>query len=179
MRAIAMGCLILIMATGISQPALANVEFTGNLLDRPCQVDPALSSQNVWFLDTAVPLYHVTPGRSSQKPFVIRLINCHATTYGKTVKLILDGQKESALPGYLAVSGINKGRLGIGILDTDGSTLLKLGDVHNLGDGNKVVGNTVILNLKAYVQASPQAIMQRSVQSGAFSAMAIFTLNYQ
>ncbi|HCM1965161.1 TPA: type 1 fimbrial protein [Salmonella enterica subsp. salamae serovar 56:l,v:z39] len=178
MRAIAMGCLM-VMAAGISQPVLADVEFTGKLLDRPCQVDPVSSSQDVWFLDTAAPLYHVTPGRSSQRSFVIRLINCHASTFGKTVKLVFSGQGEPALPGYLAVSGVNNGRLGIGILDTDGSTLLKPGDVHNLGAGSTVTGNAVTLNFKAYVQASPQAIVQRSVQPGDYSATATFALNYQ
>ncbi|EBN7971165.1 type 1 fimbrial protein [Salmonella enterica] len=178
MRAITMGCLM-VVAAGVSLPALADVDFTGNLLDRPCQVDPASSSQEVLFLDTAVPLYQVTPGRSSQKPFVIRLINCHATTVGKTVKLVFSGQGEPALPGYLAVTGVNNGYLGIGIVDTDSSTLLKPGDVHHLGAGDTVTGDTVTLNFKAYVQASPQAIVQRSVQPGDYSATATFTLNYQ
>lgn len=178
MRSIAMGCLMVVTA-GVSLPTLADVNFTGNLLDRPCQVDPASSSQDVWFLDTAAPLYHVTPGRSSQKSFVIRLINCHASTFGKTVKLVFSGQGEPALPGYLAVTGVNNGHLGIGIVDTDGSTLLKPGDVHHLGAGDTVNSNTVTLNFKAYVQASPQAIVQRSVQPGDYSATATFALNYQ
>ncbi|HCR3451291.1 TPA: type 1 fimbrial protein [Citrobacter werkmanii] len=178
MRGIVMGCLM-VMVAGASLPACAGVDLMGTLLDRPCQVDPVSSSQEVEFLDTAVPLFRVAPGQSYRKSFVIRLINCHATTLGKTVKLVFSGQAEPALPGHLAVTGVNRGALGIGIVDTDGNTLLKPGEVHNLGAGDTVAGNSVTLNFRAYVQATPQAIVQKSVQPGDYSSTATFALNYE
>lgn len=50
---------------------------------------------------------------------------------GKVVHLTFGGVPESALPGYLQVGGVNRGRLGIGLLNTDGETLLPLGKRQN------------------------------------------------
>ncbi|VDY98871.1 PapK protein [Escherichia coli] len=38
--------------------------------------------------------------------------------------LTFKGTEEAALPGHLKVTGVNAGRLGIALLDTDGSSLL-------------------------------------------------------
>ncbi|HGB4478452.1 TPA: fimbrial protein [Salmonella enterica] len=152
--------------------------FKGNLLDRPCQVDPSSASQEVLFLETSTPLYHKWPGRSYEERFAIKLINCHASTMGKVVKLVFRGNTEPTLPGFLSVSGVNAGRLGIGIVDTDGSSLLKLGEVHHLGAGDAVTASTVTLNFRAYVQATPGAITQKSVRPGDYMATATFELSY-
>lgn len=152
--------------------------FKGNLLDRPCQVAPESVSQDVVFFDTPARQFWFWPGKTYNEKFSVKLVNCHATTMGKVVKLIFRGQEETALPGYLKVSGVNSGRLGIGIVDTDGSTLLKLGQVHNLGAGDTVTTSTVTLNFMAYVQATPQAITQKSVVPGDYVATATFELSY-
>ncbi|EFB4675784.1 type 1 fimbrial protein [Escherichia coli] len=153
--------------------------FKGNLLDRPCQIDPSSAAQDVTFMDTATRLYHAWPGKSYEEKFQIKLVNCHATTMGKVAELTFKGAEEPKLPGYLQVSGVNNGRLGIGIIDTDGSTPLKLNQVHNGGQGNKVETNSVTLNFKAFVQATPEAIKDKSVQAGDYSSTATFELLYK
>ncbi|CAD5757195.1 fimbrial protein [Escherichia coli] len=153
--------------------------FKGNLLDRPCQIDPSSAVQDVTFMDTATRLYHVWPGKSYEEKFQIKLINCHATTMGKVVRLTFKGAEEKGLPGYLQVSGVNSGKLGIGIIDTDGSSLLKLNQVHNSGQGSKVEKDSVTLNFKAFVQATSEAIANKTVQPGDYSSMATFELLYK
>lgn len=162
-----------------TQEVRADVVFQGNLLDRPCHIDPASQIQEVTFLDTATPLYQVWPGKSSVKPFSVKLMNCYASSLGKVVRLTFFGEEEPALPGYLATTGSNPGRLAIGVLDTDGSTLLKLGNAHNHGSGDVVTGSALTLNFGAFVQATPAAISQKSVVPGDYSATATFELNYQ
>ncbi|EPL0050183.1 fimbrial protein [Escherichia coli] len=164
----------------LSAPGFASeLAFSGNLLDRPCQIDPAETSREVTFMDTAARLYYSWPGKSYEEKFRVKLINCHASTMGKVVKLTFSGTEETALPGYLQVTGINRGRLGIGIIDTDGSSLLKLNQVHNRGQGNKVEADSITLNFKAFVQATPEAVRNKTVQPGDYSSTVTFELLYE
>lgn len=153
--------------------------FKGNLLDRPCQIDPSSVAQDVTFMDTATRLYHVWPGKSYEETFQIKLVNCHITTMGKVVELTFKGAEEPKLPGYLQVSGVNSGRLGIGIIDTDGRSLLQLNQVQNGERGNKVEKDSVTLNFKAFVQATSEAIANKAVQPGDYSSAATFELLYK
>ncbi len=153
--------------------------FKGNLLDRPCQIDPSSVAQDVSFRETAAPLYHVWPGKSYEEKFQIKLVNCHASTIGKVVRLTFKGAEEPNLPGYLQVSGVNNGKLGIGIIDTDGGSLLKLNQVHNGGQGNKVEQDSVTLDFKAFVQATSEAITNKAVQPGDYRSTATFELLYK
>lgn len=153
--------------------------FKGNLLDRPCQIDPSAVVKDVTFMDTATRLYHAWPGKSYEEKFQIKLVNCHITTMGKVVELTFKGAEEPKLSGYLQVSGVNSGKLGIGIIDTDGSSLLKLNQVHNGGQGCKVEKDSVTLNFKAFVQATSEAIANKAVQPGDYSSAATFELLYK
>ncbi len=157
----------------------SDLEFKGNLLDRPCQIDPASVAQEISFRDTASRLFFTWPGKSSEQTFQIKLVNCHSMTIGKIVELTFKGQEENKLPGYLQVRGINLGKLGIGVIDTDGVSLLKLNQIHNKGKGMKVDDNTVTFNFKAFVQATNDAISSKSVKPGNYSATATFVLLYK
>lgn len=176
------GVLFSVLLSAILLPVssyASELGFKGNLLDRPCQIDPSSAVQNVSFRETAAPLYHVWPGKSYEEKFQIKLVNCHATTMGKVVQLTFKGAEEPKLPGYLQVSGVNSGKLGIGIIDTDGNSLLKLGQVQNGGQGNKVETKSVTLNFKAFVQATSEAITNKSVQPGGYSSTATFEFLYK
>ncbi|HFF1867775.1 TPA: fimbrial protein [Escherichia coli] len=170
--------ILLALMSPVTVNAAGGLDFKGNLLDRPCQIDPSSASQNVTFMDTATHLYHVWPGKSYEEKFQIKLVNCHATTMGKVVVLTFKGAEESKLPGYLQVSGVNSGRLGIGIIDTDGRSLLQLNQVQNGERGNKVEKDSVTLNFKAFVQATSEAIANKAVQPGDYSSVVTFELLY-
>lgn len=80
---------------------------------------------------------------------------------------------------FLKVTGSNTGKLAIGLLDTDGTTLMKLGDAHNHRQGTPVDRDTLQFNFKAYVQATPDALAQKSVTPGSYASTANFELFYE
>ncbi len=169
----------LIFALTVNASENTSLEFRGNLLDIPCQLAPDSTGIVVEFRETATSLYRNWPGKSYEQNFSVKLENCHSTTIGKVMKLVFKGTEESSLPGYLAVTGKNNGLLGIGIVDTDGKSLLKLGDAHNLKVGDKITTNSIILNFKAFVQATPKAIEDRSVEPADYSSTATFEIDYK
>ncbi|EIP7736099.1 fimbrial protein [Escherichia coli] len=174
------GCLSLLLTLSVGA---VNVSFNGELLDRPCQVDPASDGQTVRFLERPVKDFQYAPGRGPEEDFSIRLIQCNTSSVWKTVKLKLSGDKETAMKEradyFLKVTGVNSGKLAIGILDTDGTTLMKLGDAHNRKQGTPINSNTLLLNFKAYVQATPDALAQKSVTPGTYYSTANFELFYE
>lgn len=169
-------CLMLLCLSG---RVVADMAFTGTLLDRPCQLDPTSVTQDVVFMQTALPQFHNAPGRSPEKRFPIRLLNCRAASIGKIVKVVFSGEAEQGLPGALKVNGVNAGRLAIQLVDVDGQTPLALGDAHRVGNGDVISAEVVTLNFSAYVQATPEALAEKSVQAGDYSAIATFEINYQ
>lgn len=174
------GCLPLLLT--LSAGAV-NVTFDGELLDRPCQIDSASLNQTVQFQERAAKYFHRTPGRGPAEDFSIRLVQCNTATIWKTVKLKFTGDKESAMKEqseyFLKVTGVNTGKLAIGILDTDGTTLMKLGEAHNHGQGTPIDRDTLQFNFKAYVQATPDALAQKSVTPGSYASTANFELFYE
>lgn len=173
------GALLLFAALSAGQAIASDVAFRGNLLDRPCHVSGDSLNKHVVFKTRASRDFWYPPGRSPTESFVIRLENCHATAVGKIVTLTFKGTEEAALPGHLKVTGVNSGRLGIALLDTDGSSLLKPGTFHNKGQGEKVTGNSLELPFGAYVVATPEALRTKSVVPGDYEATATFELTYR
>ncbi|OWC73286.1 fimbrial adapter papK [Escherichia coli] len=174
------GCLPLLLT--LSAGAV-KVSFDGELLDRPCQIDSASLNQTVQFLERPVKDFQYAPGRWPAEKFSIRLIECNTNSIWKTVKLKFSGNKETAMREqseyFLKVTGVNAGKLAIGILDTDGTTLMKLGEAHSKGQGTRIEDRTVTLDFKAYVQATPDALAQKSVQPGEYQSVANFELFYE
>ncbi|HAO0324565.1 TPA: type 1 fimbrial protein [Escherichia coli] len=174
------GCLPLLLT--LSAGAV-NVIFDGELLDRPCQIDSGSLNQTIQFLERPVKDFQYAPGRGPTENFSIRLVQCNTNTIWKTVKLKFSGDKEGAMKEradyFLKVTGGNTGKLAIGILDTDGTTLLKLGESHNHGQGTPIDRDSLQFNFKAYVQATPDALVQKSVQPGEYKSVANFELFYE
>lgn len=174
------GCLPLLLT--LSAGAV-NVTFDGELLDRPCQIDSGSLNQTVQFLDRPIKDFQVSPGKGPAEKFSIRLVDCDTSSIWKTVKLKFSGDNEPGMKErsayFLRVSGGNQGKLAVGLLDTDGVTPLKLGDAHNNRQGTNIEGNIVTMNFKAFVQATPDAIVQKSVQPGEYKSTANFELFYE
>ncbi|ELY3087348.1 type 1 fimbrial protein [Klebsiella aerogenes] len=160
-----------------------NVTFDGELLDRPCEIEPGSLDQTVQFLERTTKDFQVSPGMGPKEKFSIRLINCDTNSVWKTVKLKFSGDSELGMkeraPYFLRVSGGNQGKLAVGLLDTDGVSPIKLGEVHNHKQGTRIEGNTVVLDFGAFVQATPDAIAQKSVLTGEYSSVANFELFYE
>ncbi|EFU0743233.1 type 1 fimbrial protein [Escherichia coli] len=176
------GGLPLLLALSVGAEGVT-VRFDGELLDRPCQIDPASLNQTIQFQERAAKYFHTTPGRGPAEDFSIRLVQCNTGTIWKTVKLKFTGDKESAMKErseyFLKVTGKNAGKLAVGILDTDGTTLMKLGEAHNHGQGTPVDRDTLQFNFRAFVQATPEALAQKSVTPGSYTSTANFELFYE
>jgi minor pilin subunit PapK len=157
----------------------SEMNFTGELIDRPCRVAPSSLFSNVEFFDIAALTFNNPPGKGYEESFKINLEDCHPDTIGKVVTLTFTGSEELQLPGYLETIGANPGRLAIGIIDTDGKTLLPLGEPHNGGAGDVVTGSTLTLPFKAFVQSTPDALAQKAVVPGPYYAVATFELEYK
>ncbi|WP_334413226.1 fimbrial protein [Escherichia coli] len=174
------GCLPLLLT--LSAGAV-NVTFDGELLDQPCQIDSDSLNQTVQFQARSIKDFQVSPGKGPAEKFSIRLVDCDTSTIRKTVKLKFSGDNEPEMKEksnwFLRVSGENQGKLAVGLLDTDGVTPLKLGAAHNNKQGTPIEGNTVTLNFQAFVQATPDAIAQKSVQPGEYKSVANFELFYE
>ncbi|EBG4357936.1 type 1 fimbrial protein [Salmonella enterica subsp. enterica] len=165
------------------QVQAVTVNFDGELLDRPCQVAPESLQQEVTFLERPARDFWTAPARSPVEKFSIRLMECDTTSIWKVVRLKFTGTPETNMAGqadyYLKVTGDNVGRLGIGLLDTDGRTPLKLGEFQNGGQGTQIDGRDVVLTFGAFVQATPDAVAQKSVEPGQYTSAANFELTYE
>ncbi len=169
-----------IIAILLMLPALvkANTIFEGTLVDSPCQIDPSSNSINVDFLDIPVKNFHFGDGKGYIEKFDIKLINCKPSDINKEVKLYFDGREDGSLSGYLAVDGVNDKKLAIGILDTDGVSLLKLKSAHNNGNGTPIKNGVITLSFGAFIQATPEALANKTVVPSNYSAVATFSLIY-
>lgn len=173
-----------LVAMALSGQARAvTVNFDGELLDRPCQVAPESLRQDVIFMERPARDFWTEPARSPVEKFKVRLMECDTSSIWKVVKLKFSGTPESNMTGqadyFLKVAGDNSGKLAIGLLDTDGKTPLKLSEFQNNGQGTQIDGKDVVLTFGAFVQATPDAIAQKSVQPGQYTSVANFELIYE
>lgn len=160
------------------------MNFDGSLIDTPCKIDQSSLNQNVIFLNSSPRDYWQLPGARPSEKFSIKLIQCDAKSLWKLVKIKFNGQAEPAMGSeqqkYLALlSGANKGKLAIGLIDIDGNYPVILGQSHNGDKGSQLNDGTMLLTFNAFVQATPTAISNRNVVSGGYSATVEFEVSYE
>lgn len=159
-----------------------NITFDGELLDRPCLINSDSLNQTVYFLNRPIKDFYEGAGKSPDAVFSIRLFDCDRTAVGKSVKLKFSGETEPGMKErakyFLRVSGVNRGRLAIGILDAD-LHQLKIGDIDNSQKIAIIDSDSVSLNFKAFVQSTPDSVMRKDIEEGEYSAVVNFELFYQ
>ncbi|VEI15225.1 Major MR/P fimbria protein precursor [Serratia plymuthica] len=166
--------------SGVLNTALAatnpevSVLYRGNLVAEPCTLLPEDENIQLDF-GTVIDKYLYLNGRTNSKPFQLRLIDCD-TSLGKTVKMTFSGTESIELPGLLALDGGSEAK-GVAIgLETEGGQALALNQQsrgHEITDGN----NTI--TLQAYVKGEPEAIANKAIVRGMFTAVATFALEYE
>lgn len=163
----------LMMLTGANAQAADNLSFTGDLVAEPCTLRPGDDAISLDMTGISTrELYANT--RTVGRAFQIHLEGCDSSI-ADSVTTTFSGTSNTALPGLLALdaSSVAKG-IALG-LETPADVPLPLNvtsDTQTLGDGNNII------EFKAYVKGEPQAIVDRSIQAGAFSATSTFTLDY-
>ncbi|CNK52557.1 MULTISPECIES: fimbrial protein [Yersinia] len=151
--------------------AVDNMRFHGALVAEPCTIRPGDEAISLNF-GTVVDKYLYSNQRTLGKQFQIHLVDCDVSL-GTTANIIFTGNDNANLPGLLAVDGNDVG-IGIGLETLAGKPLLLNQSSDDIG---LTAGNNII-TLKAYVRGEPQAITQRTIKRGEFSAVATFNLQY-
>lgn len=159
-------------------PAMAaagdNVRLHGALVAEPCVIPPGEEEIALNF-GSIIDKYLYQNSRTIGQPFTIHLTDCDQSL-GQTVKVSFTGTENAVLPGLLAIDG-SSGASGIAIgLETERAVPLplnKASGTYPLQSGDNLIG------LKAFVQGEPAAIANRTIDLGAFSAVATFNLEYE
>ena len=159
----------------LNQTAQAeNVRLHGALVAEPCVIAPGSESVTLDF-GTVTDKYLYTNQRTRGQTFEIRLTECDASL-GKTVKVAFSGIENSNLNGLLAVAGGSQANgIAIGMETLAGQKL----PLNKPGEGFRLVNGSNTLTMLAYVQGEPQAIANKSIERGPFSAIATFSLEYE
>lgn len=151
-----------------------NVQYSGNLVAEPCALLPEDENVAVAF-GTVIDEYLYLNTRTHSQPFTLRLTECD-TSLGKSVSVSFTGTESTALPGLLALDGGSQAS-GVAIgLETQSGTALALNTpspLMELSDGDNQ------LSFQAYVQGEPEAIGNKTIGRGEFSAVATFSLEYE
>ncbi|MCP1107089.1 fimbrial protein [Serratia nevei] len=176
MRACRLPALLLASACSLSPWATAadNVRLHGALVAEPCVIPPGDESVALDFgtvIDKYLYQYQRTPG----KTFELRLAECDLSL-GNTLTVTLGGVENPKLPGLLALAaGSGAGGVAIGIETPQGRPL----PLNRPGEKYPLQAGSTVLRLQAYVQGEPQALAEKKLVRGAFSAVATFQFEYQ
>ncbi|CVC83195.1 Major fimbrial subunit precursor [Serratia marcescens] len=154
--------------------AADNLHFSGALVAEPCVIPPGQETIALDFggvVDKYLYQYRRTPGLA----FEIVLADCDPAL-GKTVSVTLQGSESRALPGLLALAS-GSGATGIAIgLETPAGAALP---INRASDKITLLPGANAVRLQAYVQAEPGALANKTLEYGAFGAVATFNLNYE
>jgi len=165
----------LLLLAGLSGLCLADtVNFDGTLIEDACEIYPGDEAIELDF-GTVIDKYLYLNTRTHSQPFAIRLINCDLAL-GREVRVTFSGMASGALPGYLAFDSSSSAKgAAIGLENSAGELLaINSGNYTQQLQG----GSSNTLNLKAFVRGEPLALQNKSIQLGAFTATANFTLEY-
>jgi len=166
---------VLIVAPQATQAADDNnVHLHGALVAEPCVIPPGDEEIALDF-GTVIDKYLYLNSRTLGQSFSIHLTECDLSL-GKTVNVIFLGTESAVLPGLLAIDGSSQAT-GIAIgLETQQA---KPVSINEASDEFLLQEGESRLALKAFVQGEPEAIRNKSIEHGPFSAVATFRLEYE
>ncbi|HDC1420156.1 TPA: fimbrial protein [Salmonella enterica] len=143
------------------------VNFKGKVIDAPCGIAPESADQSIDF--GQISKSHLSNGgKSIDKDFNIRLVNCDATGLTKGVQVTFSGNTVTGAPTELATSGGTNTAVQIDY----GSEEITFGTPTRF---QTISGSDQILQFASRVkQASGKAVTE-----GEFVAIANFNLSYE
>ncbi|MBU5412424.1 fimbrial protein [Serratia ureilytica] len=157
-----------------AQKPEVSVLYRGSLVAEPCTLLP--EDENI-LLDfgTVIDKYLYLNARTHSKPFQLHLMDCD-TSLGKTVKMTFTGTESVALPGLLALDGGSEAKgVAIGLETEDGQALA----LNQQSRGQEISDGNNTITLQAYVKGEPEAITNKTIERGMFTAVATFNLDYE
>lgn len=151
-----------------------NMKFHGALVAEPCVIPAGKENLQLEF-GTLVDKYLYLNQRTHGQQFELPLADCDLSL-GASVKVTFSGDENPTLPGRLALAaGSQASGIAIGMETEDGThlPLNKSGQKIPLAKGSNVIV------FKAYVEGEPEAIANKAIERGPFSAVATFKLEYE
>ena len=152
--------------------AASNLALKGALVAAACKIkagDEAMAIDLGVVTNAELYLYTRTVG----KTFQIHLEDCD-TSIGNSVTTTFSGTESTKLPGFLALGGSTEKGVAIG-LETLAGTPLPLNvasDRQGLSNGANVIA------FQVFLKGEPQAIINKTIVPGYFTAVSTFTLGY-
>lgn len=154
--------------------AQSDVNFSGTLVQEPCTLAPESSDITVDFRSVILPYLYVN-SHSPRTIFRIHLLDCDLSL-GTLASVQFLGQEDAQQPGLLALGEDSQAQgVAIGIETLKGETIKinQSSKQYNLSSGDS------ILYFSSYVQASPEAKLNKSIVVGPFSAIVTFEIAYE
>ncbi|WP_442801771.1 fimbrial protein [Serratia rubidaea] len=171
---LAAGVLMLGGLAGRPAAADENMRFEGTLVAEPCVIPPGEELIRLDF-GTIVDKYLYLNGRTLSQTFSLHLAECDLSL-GNTVAVTFSGAENARLPGLLALDGGSSASgVAIGLENLDGTAL----PLNNASKKYRLAAGSNLIALQAYVRGEPQAIADKTIGRGEFSATATFSLEYE
>lgn len=154
------------------------IQISGNLIDAPCVLEIGGAGQTEQTVDfsSVVKNKLYRSGRSDNKVFHIKLLKCDVRG-GSLASFTFSGAEDAGLPNHLAVTGVTGVGIGLASYDIDGSQ--ENLPLNKPSPGFKYDGGTNTYNIVAWVEGEPNAIAQKTISSGDFSATLNIQVSYQ
>ena len=151
-----------------------NLKIIGNLVEEPCTILPGDENVPMDFFDTPEKNFYAY-GETVPREFAIKLADCD-TTIGKSVEVTFSGTPNLALPGFLALStsSVASG-FAVGLQNSDKTAL----DIEKKGAKITLQNGANQLRFYAYFKGEPEAIKNKTIKVGPYSAVATFKLDYE
>ncbi|CAM4236282.1 fimbrial protein [Serratia silvae] len=163
-----------LLALSLDVQAANNMRLHGTLVAEPCVIAPGEETVQLDF-GTVIDKQLYSDHKTSSREFKLHLSNCDLTL-GKTVQVTFTGVENPALPGLLALDASSQASgIGIGIQSANGDPL----PLNKLGTHRyPLAAGGNYLRMMAYVQGEPDAITNKTINRGPFSASMTFALTY-
>lgn len=166
--------------TSESEAPPVDAVFHGELVEDPCIIDPTGSDLEVDLRSRESAFFygHAVDPVTTPIPFKLTLADCDLSL-GKTVKITLTGDPDLDEPGLLKIKGTAKG-IAIGLDSTQEGTITAM-PVNQQATSYQLKGNGVknVLTFQAYLKGKKDAIENKTIEEGDYSAMVQFGLEYE
>lgn len=151
-----------------------NLYFSGSLVNEPCVLAVEDAQVELDFMSVVDKDLYLN-GRTLGRPISLRLQNCQLGVGKDRINITFSGPESTEPPGLLVLQSTDVHGVLVGLESTAGK-LLPLSKTHDMGE--LVTGNNVI-SFNAYLQGEPQALADRSIGLGSFSAALNFAVTYE
>ncbi|WP_239954796.1 fimbrial protein [Pantoea sp. Z09] len=155
-------------AQGVTQE---NLSFHGNLTELPCTILDGDRSLQVHM--GAINARDLYSARSATTSFSLHLEGCD-TRVSSSVTATFTGTQDPQLAGYLLPEVGSASGIALGLADGEGNAL----PLDRPSTARALTSGENVLSFAAWVEGEPEAIRQKNIVPGDFTATATLTLSY-